>query len=135
MRRVSSGSVFPKEGPFLLQQVDETPAPKDPRKGMWRLSWPNGTMMFGTWKMALDWLDNEIAQSRVENDAILMAGPYSVPWLLYWYLIAAEGAEANDREAVFDCYASNAKLLLETNSGYHDALTSPWVAERKQRAS
>jgi hypothetical protein len=138
MRRVSSSNgadtTF-RDGPFLLKQIEEIPPPKNPRKGMWRVSWPSGTMMFPDWKQALDWLDDGIAKSRIKNDAILMAGPYAVPWLLYWYLIAAEAAEINDREGVFDCYASNAKALLETDSNYREALKTPWVAERVQSAS
>jgi hypothetical protein len=122
-------------GPFQLVQATPGKAGASKRAGIWRLAFPSGQMLFEGWSKAIDWLDDEVAKSRIKSDAILLAGPYSVPWLLDYYLIACEEAEADNREGVFDAYASSAKALLETDSAYHDQLMAPWVKERANRAT
>lgn len=133
---MSAGSALPMNGPLQLARAESVPSDKRSlRDGIWRLHWPSGVMLFSGWTKAMDWLDDALAKNHVARDAILLAGPYSVPWLLEWYLVAAECAENNDKKGVFDAYAKSASLLLGTNSEYRPVLLSPWVEERSQRAT
>lgn len=134
---VSKGpTAIPMSGPFQLMRVESVPFDKRSlREGIWRLTWPSGTMLHGSWSKAMDWLDDRVAKNTIARDAILLAGPFSVPWLLEFYLVAAQCAEENNKEGVFDAYAKSASLLLGQDSEYREALLSPWVEERAQRAA
>lgn len=127
-------TAVPVDGPFQLVRVEGF-EDRGLRESMWRLSWPSGTFLFSAWRKSLDWLDDRVAKSVIARDAVLLAGPYSVPWLLEWYLVAGQCAENDDKEGVFDAYAKSASLLLGQDSEYREALLSPWVEERANRAS
>jgi len=136
---MSGGAAIPLDGPFQLTQIDAGDLPfarPTPRRGgQWRLAWPTGTMIFGGWIKALDWLDDSVAKRKVSRDAVILAGPFSVPWILEFYLIAGEEAERNNHTGVFDAYAKSAAFLLATESEYKDRLSDPWVETRANRAT
>lgn len=124
--------VGPIQGPFQLIRAENVPFDnKSLREGIWRISWPAGTMLHSGWSKAMDWLDDRVAKNHITRDSILLAGPYAVPWLVEFYLVAAECAEADDKEGVFDAYAKSASLLLgEDKEKYQQVLLSPWAQEK-----
>lgn len=134
---MSGSGVIPLGGPFQLVRSESWEDDKTAsiRDGIWRISWPSGTLLHRGWSQAIDWLDDRVAKKVIARDALLLAGPYSVPWVLEWYLVAAAEAEQDNKEGVFDAYAKSASTLLGVGSEYREALMLPWVEERMQRAS
>lgn len=116
------------EGPFTLIRVESEANRALPcREGLWRLSWKDGQMIFSGWSRAMDWLDDLIAKKQIDSNSVLLAGPYAVPWVLEWYLIAANEAERDNREGVFDAYSKSAMELLTQDKDHHDQLMKPWA--------
>lgn len=94
---------------------------------VWTLTQDKFTLVT-RWSDAITYLHQSIRSGEADAEDIILAGPHGTPWILDYYLIAAECVKENDRSGVFDAFGKNAALLVdEYGEMFRDALSAPWA--------
>jgi len=129
-------AVTPVVGPFTIGVVEGTKT-SDPRGGTWKVGWKDGQVLVAGWKEAITWLDAAVRRGQISDEDVILAGSMGTPWILEFYLEAAEAAEIGFIESIWDAWAVSAKRLYGGESVYADMvhLVDTKVAEAEDAAN